>query len=108
MWENLDRVDWARLVHAYGRARNVPQILRNMIADKEDVRTSGWRDYHGSLNHQGDFYDSTVAAIPFLVEALAATDTPCRAEILDSLRVWWRPVGQRPPGRRRSAHADGR
>ena len=32
MWENLHHVDWAQLTHAYGRARDVPRTLRNMVS----------------------------------------------------------------------------
>jgi HEAT repeat protein len=106
MWENLLRVDWARLTHAYGRARDVPKILRNMISPNKKVQSAGWYAFWGSLNHQGDFYDSTVAAIPFLIEAVASTDTPCRAGILDSFRQRWLdapeyggdPLVEEPPG----------
>ena len=33
-------------------------------------RAAGWSDFWGAVNHQGDYFDSTVAAIPFLVEAV--------------------------------------
>ena len=68
MWENLLRVDWAQLSHAYGYAGNVPKILRQMIAPEGKARDDAWNGFWGVVNHQGDFYDSTVAAIPFLVE----------------------------------------
>jgi hypothetical protein len=89
MWETLHRIDWARLTHAYGWARGVPKILRDMVSHDEKARASGWDAFWGSLNHQGDFYDSTVAVIPFLIEALAHGDIPCRASILDSFRQRW-------------------
>jgi HEAT repeat protein len=106
MWDNLHRVDWARLTHAYGRARDVPAILRNMISADSKAQSAGWKGFWGSLNHQGDFYDSTVAVIPFLIEAVANADVSCRAAILDSLRKRWLdaphyggdPLVEEPPG----------
>lgn len=89
MWESLDRVDWARLKHAYGPARDVPAILRKMIAADEKTREVGWDAFWGVVNHQGDFYDSTVAAIPFLLEAIAHSGVPDRASILNYLRQRW-------------------
>ena len=38
MWDNLLRVDWGRLIHAYGRAHDVPKILMNMVSLDEQTR----------------------------------------------------------------------
>ena len=89
MWDNLLRVNWSKLTHAYGRARNVPHILRNMIAGDEKSSSFGWEGFWGSLHHQGDYYDSTVAAVPFLIEAVEHPEVPCRAAILNALRGLW-------------------
>lgn len=89
MWENLLRVDWARLTHAYGWARDVPRILRNMVAPDEQTQKAGWDHFWGAVNHQGDFYDATVAAIPFLVAAVAEPQVADRAAILDYFRQRW-------------------
>jgi HEAT repeat protein len=106
MWDNLLRVSWSKLTHAYGRARDVPDILRGMIAADEKSRSSGWDGFWGSLNHQGDFYDSTVATIPFLVEAVGHPEVHGRANILNALRDRWLdapkyggdPLVSEPPG----------
>jgi hypothetical protein len=106
VWDNLFRVDWSRLTHAYGFARDTPTILRNMIARDQATRAKGWDAFWGAINHQGDFYDSTVAAVPFLIEAVAQPDTPGRAEILDYFRSRLReapeyrgdPAVTEPPG----------
>src|SRR5262245_30478761 len=86
MWDNLLRVNWGRLRHAYGWAHDVPDILRNMIVHDESARAAGWDDFLGIVNHQDGFFDSTVAAVPFLIEAVAQPDTPQRAQILYYLR----------------------
>jgi HEAT repeats len=106
MWNNLLRVDWGRLTHAYGRARDVPRILRNMIARDEKARAEGWDAFWGAVNHQGDYYDSTAAAIPFLIEAVADGGTPERANLLRYFRDRWLeapeyggdPLVPEPPG----------
>jgi HEAT repeat protein len=106
VWDDLHRVDWDRLTHAYGWARDVPIMLQQMISADESTRSEGWEGYWGTLNHQGDFYDSTVAAIPFLIEALARPETPVRAEILTCFRDRWLdapeyggdPLIDEPPG----------
>jgi hypothetical protein len=58
MWDNLLRVDWDRLKHAYGWAWDVPGMLRGMIADDDKVRDKAWDDFWAVVNHQGNFYDS--------------------------------------------------
>ena len=106
MWENLLRVNWAHLTHAYGRAHDAPKILRKMISQDKKAQAAGWDAFWGSLNHQGDYYDSTVAAIPFLIEAAASPDAACRAAILRCLRDRWLgapnyggdPIIPEPPG----------
>jgi HEAT repeat protein len=106
VWDNLFRVDWGRLTHAYGCACDTPTILRNMVAADQATRAEGWDAFWGSINHQGNFYDSTVAVIPFLIEAVAQPDTPERAEILDYFRGRWLnapeyggdPLVTEPPG----------
>jgi HEAT repeats len=90
MWDNLRRVDWGRLTHAYGWARDVPGMLRGMIADGEGTRAKAWDRFQGAVNHQGDFYDSTVAVVPFLIEAVANPATPGRIGVLHYFRDRWR------------------
>src|SRR3954468_16308803 len=106
MWDNLLRVDWGRLTHAYGPARDVPKVLLDMVSADAATRAAGWNTFRGSVNHQGDFYDSTVAAIPFLVEAASRPEVPGRELILDYFRTRWRdapayggdPALAEPPG----------
>jgi hypothetical protein len=106
MWDHLHYVDWARLTHAYGYAREMPKILTEMVSFDEQERDRGWDNFWGAINHQGDFYDSTVAAIPFLIEALDHREIPSRPEILDYLYQRWLeapdyggdPLVPEPPG----------
>lgn len=87
MWDDfLLRVDWAQLQHAYGRAGGVPTILRKMISPEELTRDEGWDEFYGAVNHQGDYYNSTVAAFQFLVEAVKHSEVPGRARILNYFR----------------------
>lgn len=89
MWDDLLRVDWSRLTHAYGWAKGVPKILIDMVSRDAERREEGWGHFWGSVNHQGDFYDSTVAAIPFLVEAVSYPQVSERARILEYFRDRW-------------------
>ena len=89
MWDTLFRVNWGRLTHAYGWARDVPSILHNIVARDQARRAEGWEALFSAIVHQGSIYDSTVATIPFLIEAAANPDTPERARILYYLRKLW-------------------
>jgi len=90
MWDNLLHVDWGRLTHAYGWARGVPGMLRGMIAADDGIRAKAWDRFQGAVNHQGSFYDSTVAVVPFLIEAVANAATPGRVDVLQYFRDRWR------------------
>ncbi len=106
MWDDLLRIDWDRLHHAYGRARDVPRILREIVSHDEEVREKGWADFYSFLYHQGSVYDATVAAIPFLIEAAGRDEVPGRGEILGVLQELWHmapihnadPMLDDPPG----------
>ena len=66
--DGLDRVDWARLKHAYGPATDVPAMLRELAGDGE--ASHAFDELFTSLNHQGSVYSATSAAIPFLIQIL--------------------------------------
>ncbi len=89
MWDDLLRVDWNRLVHAYGRARDVPKMLRDLVSADPAAREKGWGFFWNAVNHQGNFYNATVASIPFLVEAAGWPEVPDLARILRTLRNRW-------------------
>ncbi|MBO0758439.1 MAG: hypothetical protein J2P54_21520, partial [Bradyrhizobiaceae bacterium] len=77
-----------------------------MVARDQRVQAKGWEAFWSAINHQGDFYDSTVAVIPFLIEAADHPDTAQRTTILYYLRDRWLdapeyggdPVVTEPPG----------
>lgn len=91
VFEGLDDIDWASLEHAYGSAEDVPEWIRGLIDPDPAVREESLDAMYGSVHHQGDVYDSTVAAVPFLIEALTAPDVPGRAEIASLLASIARP-----------------
>jgi len=106
MWETLLRVDWKNLHHAYGRADDAPAMLWHMVSADPKSQHKGWDYFWGSLHHQGDYYNSTAAVIPFLIEAAANSEACCRARILNALEQLWKrtsdregyPMSPEPPG----------
>lgn len=68
MLEGLDDVPWERLTHAYGKATDVPDLLRALARGKR----SALDEFYGNIWHQGTVYEATSYAVPFLVEILTA------------------------------------
>src|SRR5688500_16170518 len=85
MFTGLDDIDWAGTHHAYGPATAVPELLRGLVSDNPAERESALDAMYGAVHHQGDVYECTVAAIPFLLEAAADRALPGRAGIVELL-----------------------
>ncbi len=85
MFAGLDDIDWAALSHAYGSAEDVPDMLRGLVSPDAATREIALDGMEGAVHHQGDVYDSTIAAIPFLIEAAGRPGAPGRDEVLKLL-----------------------
>ncbi|WP_406635305.1 HEAT repeat domain-containing protein [Amycolatopsis sp. WGS_07] len=82
VFAGLDKVDWARMAHAYGPATDVPDMIRGLVSPDPAVRERALDGMEGAVHHQLDVYDCTVAAMPFLLEAATTPGLPGRAEVL--------------------------
>jgi len=80
--EGLDQVDWDRLGHAYGRARDVPDQLRALASPDAETRGRALWSLYGNIFHQGTRYEATAYAVPFLLELLADPETPDPVRLL--------------------------
>ncbi|MEU7279582.1 PBS lyase [Streptomyces sp. NPDC045431] len=88
MFTGIDEVDWASLGHAYGPADDVPALLRGLASGDPAEREAALDGMYGTVHHQGDVYDSTLACIPFLLELVASPevqDRGCIIELLTSI-----------------------
>jgi hypothetical protein len=79
--EEVDRVLWAELEHAYGTGRIGPQLhqdvaatLRKLGDRKPGAFEEGVEALFGNLCHQGTIYRSTAFGVPFLAAFAAGTD----------------------------------
>jgi hypothetical protein len=74
-------VDWASLQHAYGPAGDIPALLAQARTGDAPVnfQSEPWFTLWSSLDHQGDVYSASYAAVPELVDVAA--------ERLDAVRV---------------------
>jgi hypothetical protein len=85
MLEGLERVDWARLQHAYGPATDVPELLRALTVVDRDTREQTVQDLFSNIYHQGTVYEATAPAVPFLIELLGEPVVPAKADLLQLL-----------------------
>lgn len=86
MLDDLDKVKWDQLSHAYGKATDVPDLLRALASDQKEVWDKAISQLFCNIWHQGTVYEATAYAIPFLIELLEAPTVVCKSWILYLLR----------------------
>jgi len=68
--EQIEKIDWANLKHAYGSAADVPNDIRNLTSPDNEIRDKAFYNLYGNIFHQGTRYEATPHAIPFLYELI--------------------------------------
>jgi hypothetical protein len=74
----LDAVEWGELAHAFGAAENVPELLRELIAEDADARWAAYDELTNTIWHQGTVYSVSAHVVPFLIAMLCSPETPDR------------------------------
>src|SRR5262245_18095961 len=85
MARDLDAVKWDKLSHAYGKARDVPDLLKDLASTSQKKRAAAIFQLGASTCHQGTMYSATAPAVPFLVQQLEAPNVNDKAAILGLL-----------------------
>ncbi|MDA2814687.1 HEAT repeat domain-containing protein [Nocardiopsis sp. RSe5-2] len=85
MFEGLEDIPWADMEHAYGPADEMPDLLRGLVDPDPAERETALDGMYGAVHHQGDVYECTLAAVPFLVRIAGAPGVPGRAGVLGLL-----------------------
>lgn len=67
----LDQVAWAELDAAYGKAGDVSEQIKTIAFADEKKAIQAYNALHEDLIHQGDVYEATREAIPFLIEVVS-------------------------------------
>src|SRR5690606_26761247 len=73
------------MTHAYGPATNLPRLIRELVDPDPRVREAALDTMYGAVHHQGDVYDSTLAAVPFLLRIAATGGLPGRDRVVELL-----------------------
>jgi hypothetical protein len=84
--DELARVPWGQLAHAYGTGRLGPQLYEDVAATLRQIGQTtpgafeeGVEALFSNLCHQGTIYQATAFAVPFLAAFVAGTDlTPAQ------------------------------
>lgn len=77
----LEDPGWSELEHAYGSASDLPPLLKRLAEFPQETSFDDepWFTLWSSIYHQGDIYSASFAAVPHIVETLAAA--PARASL---------------------------
>src|SRR5215813_12822493 len=102
LFTGLDEIDWAGMHHAYGRAVEVPGLLRRLIDPDPAVRECALDYMYGVVHHQGNVYPCTIATIPFLLRIAERPDAPRSFGSWPALAPPWMPPNRRDPTGRRT------
>lgn len=76
---SLDDPRWNELQHAYGRAGNVPDLLRTLASStgpNARVQDEPWFSLWSNLCHQGDVDTASYAAVPHVVHIASQAAEP--------------------------------
>lgn len=69
---SLDSPRWGELEHAYGRAADIPDLLRQLESLPSSANDrEPWFSLWSALAHQNDVYSASFAAVPHVVRALS-------------------------------------
>lgn len=76
---DLDDARWGELEHAYGRASDIPALLRRLDGlPPSEGKREPWFSLWSALAHQGDSCSAAFAAVPHVVRVLSTA--PVRAD----------------------------
>jgi hypothetical protein len=83
MLEGLDDLAWDGLLHAYGPADDLPELIRAAASADEAEADGAVEELFHSVCHQGlTVYPASVAAVPFVAELAAARAVHRRSTLL--------------------------
>jgi hypothetical protein len=74
MLEGLDAIQWDVLNHACGSAEDIPQLIRALCDEDDDIRDKTLYALYTNIWNQGTVYQATAYAVPFLIELLSAPE----------------------------------
>lgn len=83
--EQLNQIPWKSLEHAYGPATDTPTHLLALLSEDQEERKNALGQLWISICHQGNVYEASAAAAPFLIQILAQVPDEQKPSLLDLL-----------------------
>ncbi len=81
--DDIRRVDWASLRHAYGPAKDTPHYFETLLVGDDAQAIAAASELDMSLVHQHcDLYSASARALPFLLRAVELVSPGAREELL--------------------------
>jgi hypothetical protein len=74
-------VDWAKLATAYGNAKGLDKLIRELASSSRDKRANAVVAVEANIAHQGTIYSASAPALKAIVEVLCESDAIDRAPI---------------------------
>lgn len=85
MLEKLRLIDWSAYSHAYGPADDVPDQIERLASPRPRQWVAALDTLFWTIYHQGNVFDCTAVAVPFLIELLQCQRVKCRGRIMELL-----------------------
>ncbi|WP_422928923.1 hypothetical protein [Singulisphaera sp. PoT] len=86
MFETLDGVEWDALEDAYGKASDIPDLLRSLATSQdEESLEETLEDLESRVCNQGCINEASPYVVPFLIELLSTPEVEAKEEILGLL-----------------------
>lgn len=82
MLDDLDKVAWNEVSHAYGPAADLPTMLRAAASTDADEAEEAVDQLFGTVFHQGTVYTASVPAVAFLAELAVDRTVQPRTQLL--------------------------
>src|ERR1700742_3305524 len=80
--KDLNSVKWSKLKQAYGPAVAVPGLIRDLASEHWGDRAPALRELYNLICHQGNCYQASTHAVPFLYELIASPKIRDRHELV--------------------------
>jgi HEAT repeat protein len=88
MGDSLDNVNWAALEHNYGKASDLPDLLRACASPNPDTVSTALAEVYTKLYHQGGWVCSAAAAaLPWLTDLAASSATRHRLGVIELVEL---------------------
>jgi len=85
MFNSIENIQWSDLKTANGTAKGVPDAIRGLISENEEIRNASYWKLDNHVVLQSDLYESAFYVLPFLFEILNSESKNGKRYVYDLL-----------------------